>query len=147
MGCCFSSPEGRASVEGRMTYNNSRQRGVCIIEVISANHLPNMDIGSLTDAYVTVRCMDSDNPMLMNVKAERTLTRNNCLDPVFHVFMAFPFIPDSKDCIFFDVKDEDSLGAGKLILVCNILYKEPILTTIVCFSPLCTCCTCCTKLS
>jgi hypothetical protein len=59
--------------------------------------------------------MDSDNPLLMNVKAERTLTRNNSLDPVFHVYMAFPFIPHDSDNIFLDVKDEDSVGSGKLL--------------------------------
>lgn len=124
MGCCDSFPEGgRASVAGRETYNNSRLRGVCVIEIICANHLPNMDLGSLTDAYVTVRCMDSDNPMLMNVRAERTLTRNNSLDPVFHVFMAFPFIPRDADNIFFDLKDEDTV-TGKICVYTRYLYLD-----------------------
>ena len=48
MGCSSSRNNG-----------DGREQGLCVIEVIRCEHLPNMDVGSLTDAYVKVRFIDT----------------------------------------------------------------------------------------
>jgi Ca2+-dependent lipid-binding protein len=83
----------------------SRPDGNCVVEIISAQGLPNMDAMSLTDAYVTCQ-FTSDGKVLRNA-TRNTLPRNNSLNPVFHSYLAFPFIPHQRDLLFLNVFDKD----------------------------------------
>lgn len=83
----------------------SRPDGFCVLEIVSAEGLPNMDAVSLTDAYVI--CQFTSNGKVLRNASRRTLSKNNSLNPIFHSYQAFPFIPDQKDVLLLNVFDKD----------------------------------------
>lgn len=104
MGCCYSKHH---VAKGRMSYDQSRAPGLCVVEIIQAEHLPNMDTITLTDAYVLCKFADTSNPLLHNYGVTRTLTRYNNLDPQFHAYIAFPFVPNNSDLLTLEVFHEN----------------------------------------
>ena len=82
--------------------------GLCVIEIIQINNLPNMDIGSLTDAYTILSFRSSTNLKLklngIEIKSE---PKNNNLNPIFHSFYEFPFIPEDNDHLSIKILDYD----------------------------------------
>jgi broad specificity phosphatase PhoE len=98
MGCNQSVPKTNGE--------HFHQEGECVIEIVRANNLPNMDIGSLTDAYVIMKLIDGDNNKQIGNEI-RTLTRSNSLNPIFHSYHYIPIIPNDHDMLSFVVFDED----------------------------------------
>jgi broad specificity phosphatase PhoE len=115
MGQCMSPPS---------LSNESRDDGICVIEIVRANHLPNMDVGSLTDAYVLIHITgEGGNAKLHDAKLS-TLDRSNCLDPVFHSYQAFAFIPYDTDQVTFEVLDRDTLKKDDKIGYATLTFEE-----------------------
>lgn len=116
MGQCMSPPS--SSIE-------SRDDGICVIEIVRANHLPNMDVGSLTDAYVLIHITGGGGggAKLHNAKLS-TFDRSNCLDPIFHSYQAFAFIPYDTDILTFEVLDRDTLNSDDKIGHAKISFDE-----------------------
>lgn len=102
-----------------------------MIEVVQGEHLPNMDTGSLTDAYVLLSMKNEENQMICNTKL-RTSTAMNSLNPVFHSYQAVPFIPQDSDRIFLEVMDEDLSSTddeiGHVELALGELKRQPVVT-------------------
>lgn len=115
MGLCSSTS---------LAATETRNHGLCVIEIVNANHLPNMDVGSLTDAYVLAHFTGECGSTKLHDAKLSTLPRNDCLDPVFHAYLAFPFIPDDVDRLTFEVLDRDTMNSDDKIGFVNISFKE-----------------------
>lgn len=87
--------------------DDGREQGLCVIEVVRCQHLPNMDVGSLTDAYVKVRFVDTIDPNIHDSVKLKTGTQWNSLNPVYHSFLAFPIYPNDTDTLELKIVDED----------------------------------------
>lgn len=101
MGCSSSSPR-----------STDRDEGICVIEIIKCEHLPNMDVGSLTDAYVKCRFIDTIDPNIHDSVKLKTSVQWNSLNPVYHAFLAFPLFPNEADTVEFKIVDEDVMNAN-----------------------------------
>ena len=127
MGCHFSSnPRQAGSVW------DTRELGSCVIEVVRASNLPNMDIVSLTDCYVVfsfreVREVGETSKIgatPLGGLSYRTLTCNNNLNPVFGTYKEFPYIPKSTDTLLLELYDEDVPGfPGESIGSATVTYS------------------------
>jgi Ca2+-dependent lipid-binding protein len=84
-----------------------REDGVCVLEIVRADNLPNMDVGSLTDAYIKVSILNGSGPVSLRGLKRQTLTRDNSLNPVFHSYLSFPFIPLDADMLSVRAVDKD----------------------------------------
>lgn len=112
MGICGSSPH-------QGTLEEQRPPGLTVIEVIDAKHLPNVDTGSLTDAYVNIFFKDA----YIRSKTLSTGVMLNSLDPVFHSYLAFPFVPLGTDLLEAKLVDEDFIGKDDKIGKTTILFS------------------------
>lgn len=96
MGCRHSLVRTDSRRGNRMVFA-TRAKGSCVVEIKCANNLPNMDIGSLTDAFVTYSFRECHHAAHATKPlgdiSYKTLTCNNSLNPVFLDFKEFPFIP------------------------------------------------------
>ena len=111
---------------------DTREPGSCVIEVVRASNLPNMDIVSLTDCYVVfsfreVREVGGSSKVGANALggvSYRTLTCNNNLNPVFGTYKEFPYIPKSTDTLLLELYDEDVPGfPGESIGSATVTYS------------------------
>ena len=101
-----------------------RDYGLCVIEIIRANHLPNMDLTSLTDAYVILRVTGTGGTEALHDVKLKTLPVMNCLDPVFYSYQAFPFIPEDTDQVTLDLFDLDITNGDDEIGSAAITFGE-----------------------
>ena len=106
MGCTNSTP-------ATFQANPDTRTGVFVVEIVNVKHLPVMDIGSLTDAYVVLELLAQDGKEKLT-PAIHTLPLNNTLDPVFHTFIAFPIDPKDSDILQLKVLDEDVAKDDKI---------------------------------
>jgi len=99
--------------------------GICVIEVIRCEHLPDMDIGSLTDAFVECKFIHTttNKKDIKSVKL-KTGTQQNSLDPVFHSFLAFPFYPPETDALHLKIIDKDFSSRNDDIGIAEIPFKD-----------------------
>ena len=83
---CNQSLDKKESVAGNKRIFETRQKGSCVVEIVRANNLPDMDIVSLTDAFVTFsfrECMHGAHKTKpLGDISYRTLTCNNSLNPI-----------------------------------------------------------------
>jgi hypothetical protein len=100
-----------------------RPEGVCVFEIVRSNHLPNMDTGSLTDAYVVLTIRNSERHRLHQGKL-KTLSSLNWLDPWYHSYQAVSFQPVDEDIIHFEVIDEDVTSKDDKIGVVEMTFGE-----------------------
>eukprot|EP00602_Paraphysomonas_sp_CaronLab_P000726 CAMPEP_0185027718 /NCGR_PEP_ID=MMETSP1103-20130426/12936_1 /TAXON_ID=36769 /ORGANISM="Paraphysomonas bandaiensis, Strain Caron Lab Isolate" /LENGTH=462 /DNA_ID=CAMNT_0027561825 /DNA_START=92 /DNA_END=1480 /DNA_ORIENTATION=+ len=83
-----------------------------------------MDVGSLTDPYVKLCFLDnSNNTSKLNGIRLKSLTRMNTLDPVFHSYLAFPFIPSDDDILLIKVGDEDVSNRDDRIGTASVPFR------------------------
>jgi phosphohistidine phosphatase SixA len=110
-----------------------RPLGLTVIEIISLNNLPNMDIGSLTDPYLLLsfRSNSSSLKLKINNFEIKTESKNNNLNPLFHSFHEFPFLPSLEtDFLRIKVLDhdltshDDKIGKNLISLQELFSYKE-----------------------
>jgi Ca2+-dependent lipid-binding protein len=72
------------------------------------NNLPNMDIGSLTDADLLLSFRSgNDSRSRLNGIEIKTQPKNNNLNPVFHCYEEFPFLPLETDSLSVKILDYD----------------------------------------
>jgi broad specificity phosphatase PhoE len=102
-----------------------RPLGLSVIEIVRVNNLPNMDVGSLTDAYLILSFRSCNNPQArINGIELKTQTKNNNLNPVFHSFEEFPFIPQENDLLSIKVLDHDVTSHDDKVGKASILMSE-----------------------
>ena len=126
---CNQSLDKKEAVAGNKRIFETRQKGSCVVEIVRANNLPNMDIVSLTDAFVTFsfrECMHGAHKTKpLGDISYRTLTCNNSLNPIFNTFKDFPFVPKSTDVLYLKIFDEDIPGiSDEFIGDAEILYEN-----------------------
>ena len=112
MGCKFTSP------------NDNRQQGLCVIEVVKCEHLPNMDVATLTDAYVEVRFVDRSDPKVGDSMKLKTSIQWNSLNPVFHSFLAFPIYPHENDTVQLKLLDYDVVSRDDYIGTAEFSFQD-----------------------
>jgi Ca2+-dependent lipid-binding protein len=103
----------------------SREDGVCVVEVIRAENLPNLDLTSLTDAFVVLNFRDIANPKrIVHNLSRSTSTKNNSLNPIFHSYRAFPFVPNENDILSLKVYDMDTVNSNDKVGKVSVPYSE-----------------------
>ena len=78
--------------------------------------------GSLTDAYVKLSVVDANG----RSHELRTGVVNNSLDPVFRLYLAFPFAPLQTDVLEAKLKDYDVVGTNDRIGELTVKFSELI---------------------
>lgn len=101
---------------------DNREAGLCVIEVVNCKHLPNLDVGSLTDAYVEICFKDKTDSSSKDSAKLRTNVQWNSLNPVFHSFAAFPLYPYDTDTIEFNVMDADVANRDDKVGKAEVLF-------------------------
>lgn len=120
MGCAQSTVKERA-LRGSSFAPKSRLKGTTVVEVIKAGHLPCMDFVGLTDAYVEMSVIDEYG---IPASTEKTLCCHKNLNPIFHGFLAIPYLLSDSDNLFFRVWDHDDVSADEKIGTADIIYSE-----------------------
>jgi broad specificity phosphatase PhoE len=120
MGCNQSLVRERSS-RGPSLLPSTRSRGLFVLEVIQAEHLPKMDAVGMTDAYAEVSMIDAITHI--PIATQKTLPCDWTLNPVLHSYLAFRFIPAEDDVIFIRLWDNDVLHDEKIGTV-SITFKD-----------------------
>lgn len=96
---CSSTPPGEK-------LHVHREHGMVVIEIISAENLPKMDIASHSDPFATVQFTTVDDKPIMD-KVHRTQVRTDDHNPVWHNYLTFAFTPEDTDKLVVTLYDED----------------------------------------
>lgn len=93
---------------GNQQSDERRPLGLCVIELVCLNNLPNMDVGSLTDSYALLSFRSGSNiKMRLGGIELKSQPKNNSLNPIFHSFQEFPFLPNDDDSLCIKILDYD----------------------------------------